>query len=71
MSASVYGDSSRAPIRLGIAADDSIAQSIARHRRYFLSEVLGTELVTHLNNPDYEKEVNLNGVLVHIHIARV
>ncbi|MFB0516705.1 MAG: isoleucine--tRNA ligase [Candidatus Neomarinimicrobiota bacterium] len=57
-------------ILVGISGDSKVAESLKRFQDYFLAEVLGTQLLPKLDNPEHQKIINLGTAKVSIHIAR-
>ena len=57
-------------IVVGINGGDHINESMDKFQDYFLTEVLGTQLVTELSKPEHRKVVNLGGSDVSIDISR-
>ena len=58
-------------ININIISDDMIYKSINAHKKYFLDEVLGVDLITGLSDAPFNIEFIINGKKVQIGISKI
>ena len=57
-------------ISISILSDDKVYQAIDSNRNYFLSEVLGVDLVKGINNEEFSQKFIVNDISVELGISK-